>query len=402
MAAKSLVVVGHGMVGHRFVEALRPRDTESTWKVSSSPRRRRRHTTAWGSRPTSARGTAAHSPSPATRMPVTTSSTCGSARARPSIDRDARTVTTAAATSSRYDALVLATGSYPFVPPVPGHDSTGCFVYRTLDDLDGIRAAAEAADPRRRPGVVVGGGLLGLEAANALRLLGLTPHVVEFAPRLMPLQVDEGGGAVLERLVSEPRRAGAHRRRHAVDRPRRTTAACAVELSDGTALLTDLVVFSAGVRPADPLARAAGLDVGERGGVVTDAACRTATRTSGPSARSPRSRGAATASSRRATRWPRSSPTGCSAARRPSPAPTCRPSSSCSASTSPASATRWARTAGRARDRATPTRRRAPTPRSWSPTTRRPCSAASSSATRPPTRRCGRWSAARCPATRPR
>src|SRR5690606_34636766 len=94
------------------------------------------------------------------------------------IDRDDRTVTTADGDVVSYDSLVLATGSYPFVPPVPGHDSPDCFVYRTLDDLDGIRAATERAKETGRAGIVIGGGLLGLEAANALRLLGVTPHVV--------------------------------------------------------------------------------------------------------------------------------------------------------------------------------------------------------------------------------
>ena len=81
---------------------------------------------------------------------------------------------------------MLATGSYAFVPPVPGHDLPGCHVYRTLDDLDAIRADAQRpARPATPVGVVIGGGLLGLEAANALRTFGLTPHVVEMAPRLM-------------------------------------------------------------------------------------------------------------------------------------------------------------------------------------------------------------------------
>ena len=101
------------------------------------------------------------------------------------IDRDAKRLTVADGSELDYDTLVLATGSYPFVPPVPEKDSAGCHVYRTLDDLDAIRTDAEAAlacDPEA-VGIVVGGGLLGLEAANALRLLGIRPHVVEFAPR---------------------------------------------------------------------------------------------------------------------------------------------------------------------------------------------------------------------------
>ena len=94
---------------------------------------------------------------------------------------------------------MLATGSYPFVPPIEGNDRPHCLVYRTLDDLDAIRASSEGA----RTGVVVGGGLLGLEAANALKSLGLAAHVVEFAPRLMPVQLDADGGALLRHKIEE-------------------------------------------------------------------------------------------------------------------------------------------------------------------------------------------------------
>src|SRR4051794_6580518 len=115
------------------------------------------------------------------------------------IDRDARVVVSDAGTTITYDELVLATGSYPFVPPLPNNDATGCFVYRTVADLDAIGAYAAG----RKTGVVIGGGLLGLEAANALRLLGLETHVVEFAPRLMPVQIDESGGAVLRSKIEQ-------------------------------------------------------------------------------------------------------------------------------------------------------------------------------------------------------
>jgi nitrite reductase (NADH) large subunit len=172
---------------------------------------------------------------------------------------------------------VLATGSVPFVPPVPGRDLPGCFVYRTLDDLDAIMAAAERAvsapGAGRRSAVVVGGGLLGLEAARALRLLGLSPQVVEIAPRLMPVQIDEGGGAVLRRLVESEDlqvRCGVSVTGISEDRGRLIAS-----LSDGIELDADVVVFSAGIRPADGLARAAGLPLGERGGVLVNTACRT-------------------------------------------------------------------------------------------------------------------------------
>ncbi|MFF0311582.1 nitrite reductase large subunit NirB [Streptosporangium sp. NPDC004379] len=187
------------------------------------------------------------------------------------IDRDARTVTTADGRAEPYDTLVLATGSSPFVPPVAGRDLPGCFTYRTIDDLDAIRAACAGA----RAGVVVGGGLLGLEAADALRGLGLTTHVVEMAGRLMPRQVDEGGGAVLRRHI-EALGLAVHTGtgvQEVVAGPDGRVAGLVT--SGGETIEAQVVVFSAGVRPRDELARRAGLAVGERGGVVVDDGMRT-------------------------------------------------------------------------------------------------------------------------------
>ncbi|MCW7991679.1 nitrite reductase, partial [Streptomyces platensis subsp. clarensis] len=182
----------------------------------------------------------------------------------------ARTVTTTDGEVIRYDTLVLATGSYPFVPPVPGKDARGCFVYRTIEDLLAIEAYAKGATT----GAVVGGGLLGLEAAGALRGLGLDTHVVEFAPRLMPVQVDEGGGAALLRTI-ERMGLTVHTGTGTQEVVTEDGAVTAMKLSDGSELATDLVVFSAGVRPRDQLARDCGLAVGERGGIAVDAHCRT-------------------------------------------------------------------------------------------------------------------------------
>ncbi|RKT78412.1 assimilatory nitrite reductase (NAD(P)H) large subunit precursor [Terracoccus luteus] len=279
-ARRTVVVVGHGMVGHRFVEALRSRDREGTWRVvvlseeADAAYDRVGLSSYVGGWDRSALALAGSSYPGDDHVELRLGT-----RAEV-VDRVARTVTTTDGSTVGYDALVVATGSYPFVPPVPGHDSPGCFVYRTLDDLDGIRGAADAAraraaaEGREANGLVVGGGLLGLEAANALRLLGLTPHVVEFAPRLMPLQVDAGGGAVLERLMGGLG-VQVHTGAGTASIARQADERLAVELTDGTSLLTDLVVFSAGVRPADAVGRAAGLECGERGGIVTDAACRT-------------------------------------------------------------------------------------------------------------------------------
>ncbi|MEU6053040.1 nitrite reductase large subunit NirB [Streptomyces xanthochromogenes] len=188
-----------------------------------------------------------------------------------SIDRAARTITARSGRTFPYDTLVLATGSFPFVPPVPGKDLPGCFVYRTIEDVLAVEAYAKTATT----GTVVGGGLLGLEAAGALSGLGLDTHIVEFAPRLMPAQVDEGGGAALLRTIENMGltvHTGVGAREITADDDGHVKG---MTLSDSSHLSTDLVIFSAGVRPRDQLARDCGLAVGERGGIVVDAQCRT-------------------------------------------------------------------------------------------------------------------------------
>ncbi|MDO6461305.1 nitrite reductase large subunit NirB [Granulosicoccaceae sp. 1_MG-2023] len=167
-----------------------------------------------------------------------------------------------------YDKLVLATGSYPFVPPIEGKEHEACLVYRTIEDLDAIRSVAE----KGKVGVVVGGGLLGLEAANALKSLGLETHVVEFAPRLMPVQLDEGGGAMLRRKIAALG-VTVHTQMNTKLIEAGDEHTLRMNFANGDQLETDLILFSAGIRPQDELARMAGLDVGERGGIVIDNQC---------------------------------------------------------------------------------------------------------------------------------
>ncbi|MFF8383510.1 nitrite reductase large subunit NirB [Streptomyces kanasensis] len=267
----TIVLVGHGMVGQRFLEALAERGaTERTRVVvlceEPRPAYDRVQLTSYFSGRTpddlsmvpegfmAEHGIELHTDDPAV-----------------SVDRAARTVTARSGMTVTYDTLVLATGSYPFVPPVPNKDATGCFVYRTIEDLLAIEEYAKTA----RSGAVVGGGLLGLEAAGALKGLGLDTHVVEFAPRLMPVQVDEGGGAALLRTIEGMGLAvhtGVGTQEVVVGADGAVTG---MRLSDGSELATDLVVFSAGVRPRDQLARDCGLAVGERGGIAVDERCRT-------------------------------------------------------------------------------------------------------------------------------
>jgi len=220
------------------------------------------------------------------------------------IDRDARTVRSASGLEIAWDVMVLATGSSPFVPPVPGQDREGCFVYRTIDDLEAIRDAAAAAkakavngnansycdeanadcdgpsaarrsDVRLSPrGAVVGGGLLGLEAAKALCDLGLETHVVEFAPRVMAVQLDDTGGSLLRRKI-EALGVRVHTGKNTAEITAGEDTHHRMRFADGSSLDVDVVVWSAGIRPRDQLAREAGLNVGERGGIAIDEACRT-------------------------------------------------------------------------------------------------------------------------------
>ncbi|WP_327305613.1 FAD-dependent oxidoreductase [Streptomyces sp. NBC_01298] len=268
---RTLVLAGYGMAGHRLVEELRSLDTAGVWRIV----------------------VLAEEPHPAYDRVALSSyldgrSAADLALAAPGflddpllelrlstgvdrVDRAARTVTTTTGEVIGYDALVLATGSRPFIPPVPGHDLPGCYAYRSFGDLDAIRAAARPG----RPGVVIGGGLLGLEAANALRLLGMEPHVVELAPRLMPLQVDPDGGEVLARHVRDRGLRIHCGVATAAIEAGPDGRASGVALADGSTLEADVVVFSAGVRPRDELAGPAGLATGERGGILVDEYCRT-------------------------------------------------------------------------------------------------------------------------------
>ncbi|NUR69852.1 MAG: nitrite reductase large subunit [Hamadaea sp.] len=261
---RNLIVVGHGMVGQRFVEALSARDTAGQWRI-----------TVLGEEPRPAydrvRLSAFFDGASAEELSlgdVPDGVELRLGEAVLGIDRARRIVQTDAGEYA-YDKLVLATGSRPFVPPIAGADLPGVFVYRTLDDLEALQAYAEG----RRVGAVLGGGLLGLEAANALRLLGLTTHVVEFAPRLMPLQVDDGGGAVLKGHV-EGLGLAVHTGR-ACASVVGTDEVTGLTFSDGGSVEAEVVVIAAGIRPRDELAASAGLPLGPRGGFLVDAGCAT-------------------------------------------------------------------------------------------------------------------------------
>jgi len=276
--SRQLVVVGGGMVARRLVDALRARDTAGEWAVTllceepRAPYDRVALTSYFTGRDPEdlALGGQELWDDPLVTLRRGVAAT--------GVDRGCKTVTTSDGRTLPYDSLVLATGSYAAVPPVPGKDLRGAFVYRTIDDVADLRTyvetlRAELGRPLR--GAVVGGGLLGLEAAGALTALDVRTTVVEFAPRLMPLQVDDGGGEALRRLIEAlgvSVRTGTATSRITG----RLGRVAAMEFVDGDRLDVDVVVFAVGVRPRDELAREAGLEVGERGGVVVDESCATA------------------------------------------------------------------------------------------------------------------------------
>ncbi|SAK53625.1 nitrite reductase [NAD(P)H] large subunit [Caballeronia pedi] len=264
-----IVVIGHGMVGHKFLECLAERG-HSTLEVTvlcEEPRAAydRVHLTEFFS------GKSADDLSLVETGFFERSGYALKLNARAvAIDRAARTVSASNGDVLAYDKLVLATGSYPFVPPVEGRDRDGCFVYRTIEDLE----AMQSFGARAKTGTVVGGGLLGLEAAKALRDLGLETHVVEFAPRLMAVQVDDGGGRVLRGKIEELG-VTVHTGKNTLAIVDGEGAVNRMNFADDTHLDTDMIVFSAGIRPRDDIARAAGLEIGARGGIVIDDTCRT-------------------------------------------------------------------------------------------------------------------------------
>lgn len=286
--ARRLVVVGGGMVAQRLVEALRARDRDGAWEVTvlaeetSRPYDRVALTSYFSAR--DAEELTLGDSALWDDELVTLHRGC----AATTIDRAARTVTDRLGREHPYDELVLATGSSAAVPPIPGADLPGVFVYRTLDDVAALRGwvedrrrSAPTAGGWQRPvrGTVIGGGLLGLEAAGALTALGAQATVLQAATHLMNAQIDLGGGEALRRILQGMGIAvRLNARTSRIRASRRTGHVGSLELADDGRLDTDVVVLATGVRPRDELARDAGLPVGPRGGVVVDPGCRTADR----------------------------------------------------------------------------------------------------------------------------
>jgi len=263
-----IVVIGHGMVGHKFLECLAEQNADAQVTIlceEPRPAYDRVHLSEFFAGK-SADDLSLVKPGFFDRDDMVLQL---NARAT-AIDTANKTVTASTGEVLAYDKLVLATGSYPFVPPLPGKDRKDCFVYRTIEDLEAMLEAGK----RVKTGVVIGGGLLGLECAKALRDMNLETHVVEFSPRLMAVQVDDGGGRVLRAKIEELG-VTVHTGKNTLQIVDGEQGAHRMEFADGSHLDVDMIVFSAGIRPRDQLAREAGLAVGPRGGITIDNRCLT-------------------------------------------------------------------------------------------------------------------------------
>lgn len=259
--ARTILVIGNGMVSQRFCERLRALGNEDAILVFGDEPRpaydRVKLTSYYEKQSADELLLEPASWYAANRIQLHTGT------AVTEVDTATKRVT-AGGTTYAYDVLVFATGSAAFVPPLPGIGKAGVFVYRTIEDLDAIRNYASQC----KHATVMGGGLLGLEAAKAVFDMGLKTSVIEMAPRLMPRQLDSIGGRLLKEriealgievltgfatkdLVGDQRLEG-------------------IRTQSDTVLATDMLVISAGIRPRDELAKAAGIEVGQRGGIVVN------------------------------------------------------------------------------------------------------------------------------------
>ncbi|MGB2539073.1 nitrite reductase large subunit NirB [Hafnia paralvei] len=271
MSKLRLAIIGNGMVGHRFIEELLEKAEPNQFEITvfcEEPRVAydRVHLSSYFSHHTAEELSLIregfyqkHNVNVLVGERAIT------------INRNEKIIYSNSGRTIHYDKLIMATGSYPWVPPIKGSEGQDCFVYRTIEDLNAIEACAR----RSKRGAVVGGGLLGLEAAGALKNLGVETHVIEFAPVLMAEQLDPMGGQQLREKI-ERMGVRVHTSKntqeivHSGSEARKT-----MRFADGTELEIDFIVFSTGIRPQDKLAHQCGLATARRGGIVINDQCQT-------------------------------------------------------------------------------------------------------------------------------
>lgn len=271
MSKMKLVIIGNGMVGHRYVEDLVEKTDITNMEITvfcEEPRKAydRVHLSSYFSHHTADELSLVKEgfyEKHGINMLI--------GERAINVNREKNIVYSSTGREVQYDKLIMATGSFPFVPPIKGRESKDCFVYRTIEDLKAIEACAK----KSKVGVVIGGGLLGLEAAGALKALGVETHVVEFAPKLMAEQLDQAGGNQLRQKI-ESMGVQVHTSKNTLEiAPEGTNARNVMRFADGTELETDFIVFSAGIRPQDKLAREMNLDIAPRGGIAINDNCQT-------------------------------------------------------------------------------------------------------------------------------
>jgi nitrite reductase (NADH) large subunit len=261
---RTVVVIGNGMVGQRFCERLVEFDTQREWKIVTFCEEPRAAYDRVGLTSFFAHRDAEKLMLARQEWYAENNVELHVGDRAVSIDRRNRIVRSERGKEIGYDRVVLATGSFPFVPQVPGIDKQGVFVYRTIEDLQHIIDYSKHS----KRCAVIGGGLLGLEAAKAAYDLGLETHIVEFAQRLMPRQVDDAGSRILVQKIEElgvrVHLGKSTKEIHGNGRVER------IAFNDDNGLDVEMIIVSAGIRPRDDLAKQSALEIGQRGGIVVN------------------------------------------------------------------------------------------------------------------------------------
>ena len=267
---KTIIVVGNGMVGYKFCEKLINKLTDQQFKIivfgeESRPAYDRVHLSEFfESNNAKALEMAPREWYTENNIELITDQRIVT------IDKVQKSINTINNTTYTYDYLVLATGSSPFVPPIKGVDKKGVFVYRTIEDLEGMLAYAEKIKQTKSNGkaAILGGGLLGLEAGKAVLDMNLEAHVVEFAPKLMPRQLDTRSSKVLQNKL-ESIGINIHLNK-ATQQVLGDNEITGMQFSEEEKLDVDMLIISAGIRPRDELASTCNLDTGVRGGIIVN------------------------------------------------------------------------------------------------------------------------------------
>ncbi|NNE77902.1 MAG: FAD-dependent oxidoreductase, partial [Pricia sp.] len=267
---QTIIVVGNGMVGYKFCEKFVAREESRNFKLivfGEEPRAAydRVHLSAFfGNKDAKALELAPMDWYTQNGIELIVNERVTD------IHRNGKTITTASDREISYDFLVLATGSSPFVPPIHGVEKKGVFVYRTIEDLEAMLDYADGIKKTKSNGkaAILGGGLLGLEAGKAVMDMGLEPHVVEYAPKLMPRQLDSRSSNVLQ-LTLETMGINVHSGK-ATNRILGNGEITGMDFGEDDMLEVDMLVISAGIRPRDELGKTCNLEMGVRGGIVVN------------------------------------------------------------------------------------------------------------------------------------